>query len=512
MIYIMLFMTFFSIIILLKNYKNKYSWFFSLMIVGLDVAFFSAILQVAKLGHYQQPITRIFKYDYNVYLSLINFKMPLSGISRMMNAGMAIFLFAFALFAYEFSAKTSTGNRKRNIIILAALALFLIFNIWYYDPKTSYTFYYAVMYPQHEGFFSFGFIKETIQAVDIANYIMTLLYLLYPIYILWRYYVGTQILLKKMQAVSIAASLMLFDVLYAIVFVFSPFKKSYAMSADTLRWIFQDVMGVPFYYFNILPVIMLVALLTIFFMLSKYKALDTTDLFRNMVMRKNISHFNKNLRGVFHSFKNIFFMVKILAEQAEEAYGTEKGLENIRKISNISDVTMVNMSRLLDFTKRVNPRPSKHRVVDYIEEALRRVIISDNIKLIKEYKACEVYTYFDHYHLTEVFINLLQNAVDALIFSKKEDAHIQIEINAEIEWVVVNITDNGCGINKKLLKKVFDPFYSTKSRQHNWGVGLSYVYRVMSSNYGFISVNSIEGEFTTFQLLLPRVRRIDDFE
>ena len=100
--------------------------------------------------------------------------------------------------------------------------------------------------------------------------------------------------------------------------------------------------------------------------------------------------------------------------------------------------------------------------------------------------------------------NILINAVEAICNADREDGVIQIEISAEYEWAIIKITDNGTGIEKKDINNIFQPFHTTKSRQKNWGVGLSYAYRVARAHFGYISVDSVKNEHTTFQILLLR--------
>ena len=67
--------------------------------------------------------------------------------------------------------------------------------------------------------------------------------------------------------------------------------------------------------------------------------------------------------------------------------------------------------------------------------------------------------------------------------------------------------DNGCGIDKKMMKRLFKPFASTKKTFNNWGIGLSHVKDVVDAHFGFINVKSKPNEFTEFQIILPNHRR-----
>jgi len=68
------------------------------------------------------------------------------------------------------------------------------------------------------------------------------------------------------------------------------------------------------------------------------------------------------------------------------------------------------------------------------------------------------------------------------------------------DHIVVNIADNGCGMTEEELGKIYEPFYSTKTKTGGTGLGLSIVYRTLKENDAIITVDSIEGRMTTFTM------------
>lgn len=69
--------------------------------------------------------------------------------------------------------------------------------------------------------------------------------------------------------------------------------------------------------------------------------------------------------------------------------------------------------------------------------------------------------------------------------------------------VLVTVTDNGCGISKKRIKKVFRPFYSTKDQKLGNGLGLEFVKRVCRIHGGDVKIQSQENEYTRLSVALP---------
>lgn len=109
----------------------------------------------------------------------------------------------------------------------------------------------------------------------------------------------------------------------------------------------------------------------------------------------------------------------------------------------------------------------------------------------------------DRTRLEQVVINLLKNAVEALADTGDTRA-IQVEVARDLEtgMAVVRVTDNGCGIPKAALPKVFDAYFSTKG-DRGTGLGLPVIKQVVEQRGGTITCQSSLGEGTTFELRLP---------
>jgi signal transduction histidine kinase len=107
--------------------------------------------------------------------------------------------------------------------------------------------------------------------------------------------------------------------------------------------------------------------------------------------------------------------------------------------------------------------------------------------------------------MVQVFINLIQNASDALKEKKFEndEARLFIESREENNRVFVRIRDNGTGIDPQVMDKIFDPFFTTKDVGQGMGLGLSLCFRIVQEQEGHISVKSEKGNWTEFTLDLP---------
>ena len=106
--------------------------------------------------------------------------------------------------------------------------------------------------------------------------------------------------------------------------------------------------------------------------------------------------------------------------------------------------------------------------------------------------------------LTQVILNLVHNAIQAMAKSGKEQGGIlRLSTRSEGSNVIIEVWDNGPGIEKDHAKQLFDPFFTTKEVGEGTGLGLSISYRIVESHNGSIRVESELGEFTRFVIRLP---------
>lgn len=108
----------------------------------------------------------------------------------------------------------------------------------------------------------------------------------------------------------------------------------------------------------------------------------------------------------------------------------------------------------------------------------------------------------DRGKLQQILLNLVNNAFQAV---PDDEGRVFIHADAPSEDVVrIKVEDNGCGIAESDRKRIFEPFFSTKHKSGGTGLGLSITYGLVRKLGGRIRVASVEGEGTTFTIILPR--------
>jgi signal transduction histidine kinase len=195
-----------------------------------------------------------------------------------------------------------------------------------------------------------------------------------------------------------------------------------------------------------------------------------------------------------------------LRETKDEA--ASRAITQIKWAFSVSEEALAQLDVLHVQAGRIDLNPGCYSWKKLLEEALQRLTPRLNsVKLYSNNK--DVLIWGDSEYLITVLENLLQNALDALAKTKNEDftPALQVEIGQEFEWGFIRIIDNGPGISRKELRKIFRPFYTTKSTKNNWGMGLAYCHRVIKAHRGFINVRSVLGEGTTVEVLIRNVNR-----
>jgi two-component system NtrC family sensor kinase len=159
--------------------------------------------------------------------------------------------------------------------------------------------------------------------------------------------------------------------------------------------------------------------------------------------------------------------------------------------------------KLLTFVRKTdfNLQPCEiHSLIDeVVEDFYERELTVSNIQIVRNYCTARPKIITDKNQLQQVFINLINNAIDAIPGTGK----ISITTFLENRYVKIQVNDTGKGMTQDQLEKIFMPFYTTKNVGKGTGLGLSISYGIIKSLDGEISVESTVGVGTSFIIKLP---------
>lgn len=174
--------------------------------------------------------------------------------------------------------------------------------------------------------------------------------------------------------------------------------------------------------------------------------------------------------------------------------------------------------QLLAFSRQQTLQPRLLNLTDILAELshLLRRLIGENIELNMSHGRDLGMIKADQGQLEQVIINLAVNARDAMdgggvltIRTGNEKVERRRKLKDETmpagNYTVIEVQDTGCGIPPANLDRIFDPFFSTKEVGAGTGLGLSTVYGIVKQTGGYVFVQSVVGEGTTFAIFLPQV-------
>ncbi len=210
--------------------------------------------------------------------------------------------------------------------------------------------------------------------------------------------------------------------------------------------------------------------------------------------------------GVAHELNNPINNISLTAHLLLEDYRDlpdEERLEMIRDLISQADRSQGIIRNLLDFAREGESKIEPLDLGQIIQETVR--LAGNQIKISGAHLEVSVLPQLprihgDHQQLTQVFLNIVLNAIDVI----PKGGRIQISVAQEgPNFLAVKITDNGPGIPEHILPNVFDPFFTTKTKGKGTGLGLSVSHGIVARHGGQIRADSQVGVGTTFTVILP---------
>ena len=180
----------------------------------------------------------------------------------------------------------------------------------------------------------------------------------------------------------------------------------------------------------------------------------------------------------------------------------------LRGIQEGASRTVEIVQSLRNFSRLDEHDLKKANILDGLDSTL--VLLNSSmggiIQVIKKY---DDISEIDCYpgKLNQVFMNILSNSIYAIQskFNNKPGGELYIEVTQDRHHVYIIIKDNGTGMPKEVIHKIFEPFYTSKPVGEGTGLGLSIVYKIIENHKGTIKVDSEEGSWTEFSIMLPKI-------
>ena len=245
---------------------------------------------------------------------------------------------------------------------------------------------------------------------------------------------------------------------------------------------------------------------------------ETEKLEKQLQQAQKLESIGRLAGGVAHDFNNMLSIILGNAEMLIDEIGTNAPFfSNVKEIQKAAERSATLTRQLLAFARKqtISPKPiNLNTAIEGMLKMLKR-LIGEDIELSWSPKQGLWSVNADASQIDQMLANLCVNARDAIkdvgkVTIETDNVHFNEAYCIEHQgfkpgdYVLIGISDNGCGMDKATLNSLFEPFFTTKRIGEGTGLGLATVYGIIKQNNGFINVYSEPGEGTIFKLYMPR--------
>ncbi len=232
-----------------------------------------------------------------------------------------------------------------------------------------------------------------------------------------------------------------------------------------------------------------------------------------MFQKQKLQAWRDIARKLVHEIKNPLTPIRLSAERMHKRYREgHPDLDNI--IISGTETIIDEVSTLMEiigefsrFARLPEMKPQYLNINDKVKNCVNIFSGNENIEFILELDESIPGMYFDRILIRQAMVNIIQNAIDSI--RERGSIHIRTKLVPSVprDLVKISIRDDGIGIRKEDLDKIFEPAFSLK--ENGTGLGLAIVEKIILEHQGRIYCKSIQGEGSEFIIELPILKEED---
>lgn len=495
MLFVVLFFLVISSIAVFFMRRDRQSRLMLGLCISFVCMFVGIIIYLAKTGGLQTGQRFFLFFDTRIQRRLSYMIFPLHKLGYLIAVGRSLFPGFLLIVALNYSMIPWVVRHRRThitVFLLPVLTLVL------YDPSV---------------FLRLGSMDNRIQRTVINMTIGWIgIYLLISLFLLVYEYRSITIPYCKMQFRYIMGFLISIGIMYGFYFRQDPIQVYQMYSAEYMRYgglLYSGTAGGAISRWILFSVLTTIFGLFGFWSLRTYTLMEKEEVRGDIRIQKKFDTASKGISVFVHGMKNQLLSNRVINEKLNrelerETLDRDKIQEYSVMLSQINESLIKRMEELYQSVKAngmtlevTDPGLVAERALVRFHEKYPDVAVPVTVTSTAQILA-------DGTHLSEALYNLLTNGYESILEAGRDQAELEINVHDERLYVTFEISDNGKGMSKQVQKKIYDPFYTSKNTNQNWGMGLHYVRQIIKNHLGMLKVESIEGRGSKFFVAIPK--------
>lgn len=496
MLFVVLFFLVISSVVIVFLRRDKQTKLLLGLCLSFVCMFVGIIIFLAKTGGLQTGQKFLLFFDTGIQRKLSYMIFPLRRLGYLIAVGRTLFPGFMLMIGLNYSMSQKVLRYKKWDIAVMAV------------PAVTLVLYYPSV------FLRLGAVSKPMQIFLINMTIAWItLYLLLALGLLLYEYRSITIPYCRKQFRYILGFLISIGVMYCFYFRQDPIQVYQMYSAEYMRYgglLYSGTAGGAISRWILFSVLTTLFGIFGFFNLRTYSLLEQEETKGDIMIQKKFDMASKGISVFVHGMKNQLLSNRILSDKLKKELEAEKpDREKLTQYAvMISDINSNMLKRMEELYRSI-----KSNAMTLLPVEVTAVIDKTMERFREKYPEVEVtpavntgsQVLADVPHLSEALYNLLTNGYEAIIEAgREEQAVLEFCAYDERLYVTFEISDNGKGMSRQVQKKIYDPFYTSKNTNNNWGMGLYYVRQIVRSHLGLLRMESTEGEGTRFFVEVPR--------
>ena len=450
-----------------------------------------SILFISKFTSYQF----VFSEDYEMYLKLQRISIHHYIIRNIQTLCHTFYLSSSLVFLckhYKISA-------CKKILISLPLVLFAILNSSQVSDELSHQIFLMKFGNTNNAFSIANMLISNVSHLIISAYTII------PLILIFKKIISTQNLIKKNFFVSYLVCMVLTDILYFSIFIYGLFKNISPHRLG-LNNIPSDISIYGNMFTSAIVLTTFSVIITIVIIVLKPFKAKNLDV--EYVSSKHFQKFQyDNYYTTLHMLKNTLLCVYKYIEISEKHIDNPKALTSLEGAKEQINEQLENYNNIMVQFKTKNLQFEYINIIDVVNNSINASVVEDNVVIYKDYNPeMNIRIMGNLNSIDQVCKNIIDNAMNSLRISAKENKEIRISIVDDDDYVIINFTNNGDCIPKKHQKFLFNLFFSTHANEFCSGIGLYYTKEIVTCHGGDIWFKSTPQK-TTFTIALPKTNQ-----